>query len=134
MFTKSRTKANKCAKEIANWLIENNLWNETLIYVDGGRYRFKSSLSHEDEIEALLNDKKIIPEIIYEENWEPPFEYVAKPNFLSMSFEGSLYGVLNYEYSLRYCEKLDEEFESILEKYGYYYELGNAWNLTACKL
>ena len=51
-------------------------------------------------------------------------------NILSMSFEGPLYYVLNgYEGG-----HLAEEFMKIFEKYGLYWELGNAWNLTACEV
>lgn len=42
-----------------------------------------------------------------------------------MSFEGPLYDVLNYEFG-----SLAAGLDAIFEKYGVYYELGNAWNLT----
>ena len=54
------------------------------------------------------------------------FEYVREPNILSMSFEGVLYDVLNGYYG----GKKEAEFSKILEKYGLYYEIGNAWNLS----
>ena len=45
-----------------------------------------------------------------------------------MSFEGELYDVLNgYAYG---WGKRADEFRQIFEKYGVYFELGNAWNLT----
>ena len=47
-----------------------------------------------------------------------------------MSFEGPLYEVLNGYGS----SHLEEEFVKIFDKYGLYYELGNAWNLTACEV
>lgn len=136
MFTKSRSKANRCAKDIINWLIKRNIWQDVFIYVDNGRYTFKSNISHKDEIEALLADEKIIPEVVWEEGYNPKeyFEYVANPHFLSMSFEGILYEILNFVLSLSYCEKVEQELCDILEKYGYYYELGNTWNLSAYKI
>lgn len=136
MFTKSKSDANRCAKEVINWLIERDLWRDVIIYVDNGRYTFKNTSKYKDEIDALLNEEKIIPEIIWEEGYNPReyFEYVCSPHFLSMSFEGPLYDALNGYYSLEYCDKLEQELSSIFEKYGYYYELGNAWNLSAAKI
>lgn len=55
------------------------------------------------------------------------FEYAAYDHILSMSFEGGLYDLLNYSGG----KKMDK-FMEIFEKYGLYYELGNAWNLTCC--
>ena len=60
------------------------------------------------------------------ENVDPHnyFEYAAYNHILSMSFEGALYDSLNYSgYKV-------EAFLNIFRKYGLYYELGNAWNLT----
>lgn len=52
------------------------------------------------------------------------FEYAD--GCLSMSFEGAFYSIMNNDSSY----KLEEEFSAILLKYGLYYELGNAWNLS----
>ena len=59
------------------------------------------------------------------ENVDPKryFKYVREPNIFSMSFEGRLYEILNYEDMF--------VFENIFKKYGLYYELGDAWNLSA---
>ena len=67
---------------------------------------------------------------VYEEKAEPKdyFDYVAEPNILSMSFEGAFYDVLNGTSKTAY--NLQQKFQDILQKYGLYYELGNAWNLT----
>lgn len=69
-----------------------------------------------------------IPNWITTENVDPHkyFEYAAYDHILSMSFEGGLYDILNY-YT---CGKREEEFTAIFEKYGLYYEFGNAWNFT----
>ena len=54
------------------------------------------------------------------------FEYVNPEHILSMSFEGPIYHMFNYgEY-----KPVLKKFNELLEKYGLYYELGNAWNLT----
>lgn len=56
------------------------------------------------------------------------FEY-GNPDTLSMSFEGNLYYVMN-GYTSHSC-KLEEKFSKLFEKYGLFYELGHAWNLSA---
>ena len=56
------------------------------------------------------------------------FDYVPENHILSMSFEGGLYDIVNGYDS--YTFKLEDEFSSIFNKYGVYYELGNAWNLS----
>lgn len=51
------------------------------------------------------------------------FDYAATKHVLSMSFEGPLYEDINYGDGAPWLSK-------ILDKYGLYYELGNAWNLS----
>ena len=46
-----------------------------------------------------------------------------------MSFEGPLNSVLN-GYVIGWA-KLEEEFRTLFEKYGYYYEMGYSWSLSA---
>lgn len=46
-----------------------------------------------------------------------------------MSFEGPFYEVLN-GYAGDYGWVVEEKFSDLLKKYGVYYELGNAWNLS----
>ena len=52
------------------------------------------------------------------------FEWAG--DFMSMSFEGPLYDALNYSSS----GKHEEALSNIFKKYGKYFELGNAWNLS----
>jgi hypothetical protein len=49
-----------------------------------------------------------------------------------MSFEGGLYSALNGY--ITGWSKLEEEFLKLFEKRGCYFELGNAWNLSAYEL
>lgn len=53
------------------------------------------------------------------------FEYYNRDT-LSMSFDGDIYDVFNYDL----FPSLLEKFDKLLESYGLYYELGNAWNLA----
>ena len=111
------------AKDIYDWCIENELWLDCCIYFNGKSW---ASWSTWNGI-----DGKKIGNMLYEyENKDPRryFEY-ANPNTLSMSFEGDLNHVLN-GYVHGWVE-LEEQFLRLFEKYGMYYEMGHAWNLSA---
>lgn len=87
--------------------------------------------ARQKEDRFYYNDRDHLIEL---ENEDPRdyFKYVNSDHILSMSFEGPLYGVLN-----AYCPgwtKLEAEFQKLFEKYGLYYEMGNAWNLTCCEM
>ena len=107
------------AREIREWLLKNYMWQDVTIYFNGKAYSTDDGNGHH-----YTND----PEHLIELNNVNPldyFEYV-NPETVSMSFEGMLYDVLNsYD-----CDSLEREFSKLFEKYGLYYELGNAWNLT----
>ena len=66
---------------------------------------------------------------------EDPHTYTEYAgDILTMTFEGPLYEALNYGDYGGYQWKTEEELTAIFRKYGLYYELGNAWNLTAYTL
>lgn len=119
MKTLTKTNIEALAKEIIAFLEKHELANAVSIYFNNKVIR---SRGHYDE------DYNYVP------NWETTedvnphdyFEYCAYDHIISMSFEGGLYDVLNYYYGKR-----EEEFRAIFERYGLYYELGNAWNLSA---
>jgi hypothetical protein len=59
-----------------------------------------------------------------------PKDYVEyTSDFLTMTFEGPFYDVVNYYVSAKYCDRLLKEFDDILKRYKKYYELGYAWSL-----
>lgn len=109
------------ATEIFEWLVKHELWIDVAIYFNGKVW----STSNKGNTEFCYNEHRY-----FEDQAEPTdyFEYVRKPNILSMSFEGDLYYLLN-GYSSR-SKNLEKEFRKIFEKYGLYFELGHAWNLT----
>lgn len=96
----------------------------------------------QDGVCIYFNNKRIVSEGFFdgenltykwmqEENIDPHdyFDYAAYNHILSMSFEGTLYDVLNFYFGNR-----EVQFRQIFENYGLYFELGNAWNLTACAI
>ena len=109
------------ATEIFNWLVEHEMWIDIAIYFNGKCW----STSNQDHTEFCYNENKYFE---YEAEPKDYFDYVREPNILSMSFEGNLYDVLNG--CVSGWIKLESEFRKIFEKYGLYFELGNAWNLT----
>ena len=106
------------ANEIMDYLIAHNLDSDVCIYFNNKRmtnvYNWR--------------DPDAKPKLVVEENMSPfdYFEYANHEHILSMSFEGPLYEELNYIYGKR-----TSGLEKIFEKYGVYWELGNAWNLSA---
>ena len=93
----------------------------------------------EDGVCIYFNNKRIISEGFFdgenltykwfeEEDMDPHdyFDYAAYNHIISMSFEGSLFDLLNYRGG-----KLEEQFRAIFERYGLYYEFGYAWCFTA---
>lgn len=113
------------ATEIFNWLNDKEMWIDVQIYFNGKCW----STSSKDHTEFCYNERRYFE---YEANPKDYFEYVREPNILSMSFEGSLYEVLNGY--VRGWERLEDEFRKIFEKYGLYFELGNAWNLSCFEI
>ena len=91
------------ALEVRQYLMDNDMWDETNMYVNGKRYK-------EDKVqEGYLASEY--------------FEY-ANDKTISISTEGRLYDMINYYAG--YMEKLNE----IVGKYGMYFEQGDAWNMA----
>ena len=121
----SAKKIEQLATDIFNWLNDKEMWVDTHIYFNGKCW----STNSKDSKEFCYNERRYFE---YEADPKTYFEYVREPNILSMSFEGYLYDVLNgYTYG---WGKLSDEFRAIFEKYGLYFELGHAWNLTCYEI
>lgn len=120
------TKYKLLAIDIYEWCKKHDLWGDNTIYFDGIAW------ANSPEWGGVKGRK--ITEDLYEyedKNPEDYFEY-ANLETLSMSFEGSLYHVLNGY--VRGWIKLEGEFHKLFEKHGLYYEMGHAWNLAAYEL
>lgn len=115
-------KIEELAGKILNWLIENELWSDCRIYFNGKAYATDNGLGGYKR--ELLQDGVYV---LYDIKPKDYFEYAG--DILSMSFEGDLYEVFNGVYG-EFGSSLENEFSMILEEYGLYYELGNAWNLS----
>ena len=108
----------RLANEIIAFLEAYDIASSVSIYYNGNVVR--SKVEYDSKYNATYTWVKT-----YDVDPHDYFEYAAYEHILSMSFEGGLYNVLNYSGG----SKMDK-FMKIFEKYGLYYELGNAWNLT----
>lgn len=113
------------ATEIHAWLVKEGLWMDVAIYFNGKRW----NTHNKDYTEFCYNENRYFEDVADPKDY---FDFVRVPNILSMSFEGSLYEVLN-GYS-RECVKLTKKFTRIFEKYGLRWQFGNAWNLTCYEI
>ena len=122
----SRSNLEALAVDIYEWCEDNNLWGDCIIYFDGKAWSDYFNWNGEDSTHIDHN--------LYEYDGKNPLDYFeyANPDTLSMSFEGALNYVLN-----SYCGdwvRLEEEFESLFENHGYYFEMGDSWNLSAYEI
>ena len=119
----TKTDIERLANEIIEFLNKEELASDVSIYFNGNVMRSREDAKWNWNEGCYDHNIRWITE----ENVDPHnyFEYAAYEHILSMSFEGGLYEVLNYSGG----SKMDK-FMKIFEKYGLYYELGNAWNLT----
>lgn len=119
MKTLTKTNIEELAKEIISFLEANELASDVSIYFNNKVMRARGTW---DE------NYNYIPKWETTDNVNPHdyFEYAAYDHIISMSFEGPLYHVLNYGFG----DETEEAFRAIFEKYGLYYELGNAWNMS----
>jgi len=121
-MAKIPTRANieKLARELRKFLLDRDMWVDTTIYFNG-----KAFSTDDRHGRYCYNDPH---NLIVLENEDPRRITEYAGDILTMTFEGPLYDALNYgEPSWR----VEEELRAIFKKYGLYYELGNAWNLTA---
>lgn len=114
------------ARDIYKWCVKKNLWGDNIIYFNGKAWSSSSEWSG-------VKGKQIGDRLYEYENKNPRdyFEY-ANPDTLSMSFEGPLYMVLNAYVSG--WTKLEQQFAKLFKKYGCYYEMGHAWNLSVYEI
>ena len=116
------------AKEIRQYLLDNNLWIDCTIYFNG-----KAFATDDRHGNYYYNDPVHLV-VLEDQDPHRVCEYVG--DILTMTFEGPLYSCLNLygEYNWSFESRIYEEFPKIFEKYGVYFELGNEWNLTAYPL
>ena len=121
-----KTKAEKCAKEIIDYLLSKEMMDDTFIYVNGKRY---STCDGEDHYNYGTSSWDNV--YVEDDNVGKDYcEYAG--DILSISSEGSLYDAMNYGFE--WNTKVPDELDAILKKYGYYLEACTSWFWTVCKV
>lgn len=108
------------AWEIQKWLRSHEMWQDVCIYY--GDQRMSTFQNTNGKTKFRYNGEPFI-----EEGFNPKdyCEY-ANPDTITMTFEGPLYDVLNWNAG----EQLEQEFCQLIHKYGFYYEMGYPWSLS----
>ena len=116
------------ANQIYKLLLKYDMWIDVHIYYNGKC--MTTSIEDEDGYKFRYNEE---PPFI-EEDVDPRryFDYVGP--YLSMSFEGPLYHMINYGSYEDVSDNFLTEFNDLFDEYCLYYELGDAWNLSAYKI
>lgn len=111
----------KLAKEIMELLEKDGCDIDTCVYWNNKRASMKYRWKDYDYVrEGWVIEENVCP-LEY-------LEYASEQHVISLTFEGNLYYKYNdgdYEYPA---------MDALLEKYGLYSEMGNAWNWTACPI
>lgn len=112
------------AKEIRQFLLDNEMWIDTTIYFNGKAFSTWDGCKR-----FAYNDPD---NLIVLENADPKKITCFAGTILTMTFEGPLYHCIHGygEYSREFEKRITNGLYSIFEKYGCYPELGEAWNLT----
>ena len=111
------SKLEELAEKITKLISDYNLDSDVAIYFGGKRLDCFSTNDEDDWIEV-------------EEVKGSEYCQYANDDTITMTFEGPLYDAINYGGYGEFMKKLDK----LISDYGYYYELGNAWNLALYKL
>lgn len=125
-MTLLKTKAEKCAKEIIDYLLKKEMMDDTFIYVNGKRYgTYDGKKDYNYGTNSWLK-------VYVEENKDPKKYCEYAGNILSISSEGFLYDAMNYGFE--WDTKIPDEIDAILSSYGLYLEQATNWFWTACEL
>lgn len=117
----TKAQIEKLRLKIVALLTEYDVLGDCTIYANGKRWIYGYKVS-DDAYELVLTEK-------VEDNIDVK-EYLEYCNSdtISITFDGSgLYGILNYDIDDR---GFIERFNTLLKKYGLYYEQGFAWSLS----
>ena len=121
-----KTKAEKCAKEIIDYLLSKEMMDDTFIYVNGKRYGTCDGEGHYNYGTSSWDN-------VYVEDDKVGKDYCEYAGaIISISSEGSLYDAMNHGFE--WNTKVPDELDAILKKYGYYLEACTSYFWTVCKV
>ena len=96
-----KSKDEKLALDIMNWLLKHEIFGDTFIYVNGKRY---GTCDGEGHYNYGTNDWN---KVFVEDNMDPKNYFQWAGEHLSMSFEGPLYDILNYAFESNIYQRLE---------------------------
>lgn len=114
------------ALNIIDFLNEKACWFDVHIYVAN---RCLKSNKYMDDRDSWVEKKTLNNTIYYEKedvDVRENLEY-CNPETITMTFEGPLYSVINYE-DYDFVFNMTKKF---LDEYGLYFEQGHAWSMAA---
>lgn len=118
-MAKRKSKLEKLAYEIADLLKKYNSHIDVAIYFEDKR------LSTYKDLEELYGTWQL------EEGFKgSSYTEYANDETITMVFEGAFYHAMNYGDNT----PLMDEFNKLVEKYGFYHEQGHAWSLSLFKV
>lgn len=136
MNQEHQAKMESLAVAIRKFLLDRGMWQDVRIYFNGKAFDSVPVYDHGDGVlssEYKSGAKNINynnPDYLHVVENIDPEDYMDYYNrdTITMSFEGDFYEALNYgEFDGGSTVAV---FSKLLEDHGYYYELGNAWNLA----
>ena len=110
-------------EELGNRIVElckQNGWGATSVYFNGKRVHIDVTDYHFTDDNIIYVTEETVKEDCHPGDY---FDYYNHNHIVSMGFEGDLYDLIN-----GYGEA--SALNKLLDEYGLYYELGNAWNLS----
>ena len=112
------------AEDIYQWCIRHDAWEDCIIYFNGKAWTTLEKWNGEE-------GKKIGDSLYEYENrvCTDYFQY-GNPDTLSMSFEGTLYHILNSYWEWDALTDWYEDFHALFDRYNGYIEFGHAWNFS----
>lgn len=113
--------------DIIDYLVAHNLFDDVIIYEGGHRY-LSDGYGRTSDAEHIdhTTRKGTEVELWVESAQASQYLEFANDETLSMAFEGPLYDAMNYGDGA-----IESSLQRIFERYGLYFEMGDAWNLTA---
>tara|TARA_B100001564_G_C20441821_1_gene579295 strand:- start:223 stop:564 length:342 start_codon:yes stop_codon:yes gene_type:complete len=105
-------KARAMADKVHEWMKKNHLLDMCIIYVGNERWMYGYG-GKGLVIETDINVKDYL-------------DYCNKET-ISVVSEGRLYDIWNYQFT----NPLHDEFDELLNEFGFYFEHGDAWNASA---
>lgn len=113
--------------DLIDYLVRRDLFDDVIIYEGGKRY-LSSGYGCVSGLEPAQHVTRKGTEVELWVETARASEYLefANDDTLSMAFEGPLYDAMNYGNGA-----VESDLQRIFERYALYFEMGDAWNLTA---